>query len=508
MGTEIWSAGLDLGTTSAKAVVFNDAGEVQAEAERFYAVKSPVFGYAEQDPYEIEEAALEAIKEAVTSAPIAAEKLIGIGLSSAMHTLICTDESGEALSPVIIFSDGRAHAEAERLISNGEASALYERTGVPVHPMSPLTKLCWMKNANYQPYLIAERFCSIKDWLLYRWFGEFVVDYGTASASGLFNMQTLQWDELALETAGIKAEQLARPVPPTYTLGPWHTKAAERTGLPVETPVAAGGADGALANIGIGALQPGETAVTIGTSGAVRQLTNTPQTDEAQATFCYAVTEELWLIGGGTNNGGNVLDWLSRTIGDQHEQDAAALLSAAASSTPGANHLLCLPLLHGERAPYWDVKARGSFVGLTNNHSTADMLRAGVEGVVYNLAHVHEALNKHGVPTSAIYANGGFAQSPFWLQLVADIFEQPVEVPVSHQSAAWGAAWFARMAADPKEKLVNIKARVPMEKRLNSRGADRSAYRSAYQSYRRLYEALQPVMHALSEQQSAIESPE
>ncbi|WP_018922637.1 gluconokinase [Salsuginibacillus kocurii] len=496
-------AGLDVGTTSAKVVIFDKEGNVQAEAETGYPVDHPESGWAEQNPHHIEEAAVKSMRNALTSGDIKGEELTAVGLSSAMHTLICADKKGEALSPSVIFSDGRSFSQVEQLKLSGAGDAIYQTTGTPVHPMTPFAKLLWMKETGYAPYLKAERFLSIKDWLTLRWFGRAAIDYGVASASGLFDMKEFRWDPEALRLTGVQAEQLSEPVAPTYLFQGLDDEVAAKMGVPADLPFAAGGADGALANIGIGAFEPGERALTIGTSGAIREVVASPQTSAAQATFCYAVTKDKWLVGGGTNNGGNVLDWLQEAVGARNGWDDPhrALLELAEASSAGANGLLCLPLLNGERAPYWDVRARGSYIGLSSKHGKAELIRAALEGVIYSLAHVNEALSANEASSGGIFASGGFARSPFWLQLVADIFEDTVHVPASHQSSAWGAAWFALMAVGEHDTLADIRAHIPMTASIEPQEEGRASYRAAYTTYRKLYKTMQPLMHELAAQQ-------
>jgi gluconokinase len=494
---EKYVIGLDIGTTSAKAVLFRKNGLVVGESESLYPVHHPHPSWAEQDPLVIEKAAIEAIRSVIKNANADKIQVTAVGLSTAMHSLICINDNNQPLSPSIIWADGRSVDQAERLRLQTD---IYLKTGTPIHPMSPLCKLVWMKENNYEPYKDANKFVSIKEFLLLSWFGEAVVDYSVASATGLFNIHSFDWDEEVLLVAGIRREQLSKPVAPTTICQGLSNELANEMGLDINTPFVLGGSDGPLANLGIGAIAPGDVALTVGTSGAIRQMSAKPKTDELQEIFCYAVTDDRWIMGGPTNNGGIVFQWLRDVLGEKEVAlalkqggNAYDLLTKLASDvTPGSNGLLFLPFLNGERAPYWDANARGSLIGLTLSHKKEHIIRAGLEGVVYSLYSVGEALERLAGQPVNLFASGGFARSPLWLQMVADIFGHSVQVPESHQSSAWGAAWFALLAIGEVSSLEGIKESIPMKQTYEPTGESHKIYKELYETYRELYMALKP----------------
>ncbi|ELK48755.1 gluconokinase [Halobacillus sp. ACCC02827] len=480
--------GLDLGTTSSKSVVFEENGHVVAEHEVAYPLHHPQVGYAEQDPLVIEKAALESIRLSV--AGLDADKIVGVGLSSAMHSLICTDESGAPLSPSIIWADARSSEQASHL--KEEHPDVYLRTGTPLHPMSPLSKLVWMKENGYEPCGQAAYYISVKEFLLYRWFGEKVVDYSVAAATGLYNIHSNEWDEETLAIAGISEEQLFSPVPPTYTMEGMDAAIAEKAGLKSSTPFVIGGSDGPLANLGIGAIQPGETAITIGTSGAIRQFSKEPLLDEKQEIFSYRFSDDLWITGGPSNNGGLVLQWVQRLFENKGEEmSIEELTELAGSVAPGADNLLFLPYLNGERAPFWQAEAKGSFIGLTPNHRKEHMTRAAMEGVLFSVLHIASALERLGNSHDRIFASGGFARSPLWVQMVADMFNKRIDIPVSHQSSAWGAAWVALYALGLTDSLEAIKDSIPMQEHYTPDPERHETYKKLFDVYQSVSGKLQ-----------------
>lgn len=504
--TQTYVIGLDIGTTSAKSVLFDKHGGVVSEHEVEYPLSHPFPGWVEQDPEVIELAAIDSIKFTMQKSLINPKDLLGIGISTAMHSIICIDKDLNPLSPSITWADGRSYKQAEKLkVQNG--TEVYLNTGTPIHPMSPFVKLIWMKETNYAPYIKAYKFVSIKEFLLARWFNQFVVDYSIASATGLFNIHTLEWDEQALQLAGISREQLSNPVRPTAILEGIQHRISDAMGIAPTTPFVIGGSDGPLANLGIGAISPEDIAITIGTSGAIRKMANHPKTDQLQEVFCYAFDQDLWVTGGPTNNGGIVFRWLREVLGE-HEMNIALkqgkdpydlLMEIVSHVKPGANGLLFLPYLHGERAPHWDANAKGAYIGLSPSHEKGHLLRAGLEGVIFNIYQIGETLERLSGPSNRLLASGGFARSPLWLQILADIFGKEVVVPSSHQSSAWGASWTALFALNEVPSFQAIKDCIPMQNTYLPNEKNHSLYQNLYPVFKETYTALKSSFHTLSE---------
>ncbi|MEO6959637.1 MAG: gluconokinase, partial [Burkholderiaceae bacterium] len=368
--------GVDIGTTSTKAVIFDDDGQVAAKHHIDYPLLTPLPSAAEQDPEQIYRAVIASIKNVIACSRIDAARISCVSFSSAMHSLIAVDKQGRPITQCITWADNRSAQWADRIKRELGGHALYLRTGTPIHPMAPLSKLCWLRDTQPTVFRQAARFISIKEYVFFRLFGCYIVDYSIASATGLFNLAALAWDTEALKLAGITADQLSRPVPTTHMVHGLNADAAQAAGLHSGTPFIIGASDGVLANLGANAIDPGVVAVTIGTSGAVRTVVDRPQTDPQGRTFCYALTEKHWVIGGSVNNGGIVLRWLKDIFSpddagatEQSDMDSyEALIQLAAQAPPGSNGLIFHPYLTGERAPLWNASARGSFFGLALHH--------------------------------------------------------------------------------------------------------------------------------------------
>ncbi|MEJ2803897.1 gluconokinase [Comamonadaceae bacterium PP-2] len=455
--------GVDIGTTSTKAIAIDVKGRVLAHHAVDYPLLRPEPAAAEQDPQQIFEAVTTVIQSCAAQcrAKQADTQVLAVSFSAAMHSLIAIDGDDQPLTHSITWADNRAAPWAERIGTEWDGLAIYRRTGTPIHPMSPLAKLVWLRHEKPELFARTRRFVGIKEFVFHRLFGQWVVDHSIASATGLFNLERLDWDEGALAMAGIEADQLATPRPTTDSLRSLPASLAESLGLPADTPFVLGANDGVLSNLGVNAIQRGEVAVTIGTSGAMRCVVDRPLTDAEGRTFCYALTQDHWVVGGPVNNGGIILRWVRDEFAAAETETAKrlgidpyeVLTRIAERVSPGAEGLLFHPFLAGERAPYWDARLRGSFFGLGMHHGKEHMIRAALEGVIFNLYSILPAVEAVAGTSRAIKATGGFARSPMWRQMMADVFNRDVIVPESFESSCLGAAVLALYALGHVESL-------------------------------------------------------
>lgn len=439
--------GVDIGTTSTKSVLFAEKGKVISMHHVEYPLYSPAPSIAEQDPEEIFQAVLETMKVAIKKGEINTEQLKLVSFSSAMHSLIAMDDNGKPITRCITWADSRATETAEKIKNELNGLAIYRRTGTPIHPMSPLAKITWLKEDHPEIFSKTSKFIGIKEYIFFKLFNRYVMDYSIASATGLFNLEQLNWDAEALSVAGITTEQLPEPVSTKFYLTGLKNEFVEELGISGNTPFVVGASDGVLSNLGVNAIDPGVMAVTIGTSGAIRTVTDKPVTDPKGRIFCYALTENHWVVGGPVNNGGMTFRWVRDQLAWSEVETAKrlgidpydVLTKIADKVTPGAEGLIFHPYLAGERAPLWNANARGSFFGLGLHHKKEHMIRSVLEGVILNLYTVMLALQEMiGVPQK-IQATGGFARSALWRQMMADIFNQEVVVPESFESSCLGA---------------------------------------------------------------------
>ena len=486
--------GVDIGTTSTKAVAYDRRGEVLASHSREYELHEPAPGYAEQDPDEIHAAVLATLGAVVgeVGSPVA-----GLCFSAAMHSLLGLDSGGRPLTPALTWADSRAAAQAERIRAATGGLALHRRTGTPVHPMAPLAKLAWFSEQEPELCRRVAHWAGIKDYVLLRICDALVTDASTASATGLLDLSAMSWDAEALALASVTAEQLPRLVATTCVLDGLSANAAQAVGLPAGVPVVVGAGDGPLANLGLGAVRPGVAACSIGTSGALRVLVDSPAVDDRGGVFCYALTGHHWAVGGAISNGGVVLDW----VGDSLAPDLAVeeVVALAASVPAGCGGLVMLPYLLSERAPHWSSVPRGAYIGLTREHRREHLVRAALEGVCLQLALVLQSMRAAGIAVHEVRATGGFARSAVWRQMLADALGLPVCFPAGHEGSSLGAALLGMQALGLVESIEVAADLVVIDEVVAPDAATAERYASMLPVFADLYDALAPAFSALRE---------
>lgn len=501
--------GLDIGTTSTKAFIYDPDGVIYGSGEAGYLLSVPLPGRAEQQPDDIVHAIVKALKIAMENANAQAGQIEAVGLSTAMHSMMAVNRDGKAITPLMTWADNRSIKQVQNLLRGDIVHSLYAKTGTPIHPMSPLTKLIWMREEAPDVFQKASKFISIKEYIIHQLFGSYTVDISVASATGLFDIKEMKWSTEALETAGIQSERLGEVVPVTTILRGLKSEYATACGLSQDTPWIIGASDGALANIGVGATSTGQTAVTIGTSGAIRSFVNRPMLDPKGRTFCYAFDDNRWLIGGPTNNGGIALQWFRDQFGIEHGRDTSlegkddirSLIDMASSIPPGAEGLLFLPYLSGERAPYWNADARGTFFGVSLHHGKPHFARAVMEGVLYALHGVEEVLADMNGRSEVLMASGGFARSSNWTQMLADLSGTEVVVPDTYEASAFGAAAVAMVAVGALPSIDSVTGKLHTLRTHEPNHVYREQYQEMYQIYKAVYASLEPSFAVMADYQ-------
>jgi len=372
------------------------------------------------------------------------EPLSGISFSSAMHSLMAVDEDGRPLTKLMLWADTRSSAQASFLKNSNAARSLYEDCGVPLHPMTPLCKIMWLRYNEPEHFKTAHKFISMKEYLFYHLTGKYVIDHSIASSTGMFNIHQLQWDSTALEFAGITKYKLSTPVSVFERFENIEEKMRQRLGLQQTIPLVIGSSDGCLANIGSGVTVGEGIAVTISTSMAVRITTRAPYHDTAASLFNYALEPNTFVCGGGSNNGSLLLHWMAENIlQDDALKDPEKFMEKALSVPAGCDGLVFLPYLLGERAPVWDADATGVITGFKFHHRQAHLMRALIEGLTMNVCIVVERLLQVEGNSRIIKASGGFTNSVAWVQMLADISNLPVLVDDIADASAIGAVMVA-----------------------------------------------------------------
>lgn len=427
--------GIDIGTTSTKAVLYDGALGVRDTEARTYPTIRTEEGMAEQDPEVIFCAVVNVLCFLLDRNDAIRNQVKSVSFSSAMHSLLLISADGKPLTSVYTWADNRSNRTLKKIADRTDLSWIYKRTGTPIHSMSPLSKLMWLKEERSSLLAGAERIVGIKEYITYRLTGEWKIDYSLASATGLFNLELLDWDKDILEFVGVTRKAFSEPVDTEYVFTRQDKETYVEAGLPLHTKLVIGASDGCLANLGLNAVGLNEVAMTIGTSGALRMVSDHIVLDPKGRTFCYYLSKDKWVIGGAVNNGGNAFEWLAKTFSMDYDK----LNALAEEVVPGSDGLLFYPYLNGERSPLWDASVNAHFIGIDVMHSSGHFARALMEGVLFNLAEVLHILETFGGKSSCIKVTGGFLHSHLWKQMTANIFSKPISLSSQFESSCLGA---------------------------------------------------------------------
>ena len=435
-----FTIGMDIGTTSTKAVLYDAAFAALDTATVGYPTIRTEEGMAEQDPLAIQAAVLSVLKTVLDRNASVRDQIASVAFSCAMHSVLLVSETGEPVTPVYTWADNRSNPTLQALQAETDLQWVYQKTGTPIHSMSPFSKLLWLQAEHPEWLSEGVRIVGIKEYITHHFTGEWKVDYSIASATGLFNLERLDWDDDILDFVGVNRKAFSEPVDTNAVFGGRIEGAYAAAGLPLTAKLVIGASDGCLANLGLNAIGNNEAAMTIGTSGAVRMVSDPIALDPEGRTFCYYLAKDKWVVGGAVNNGGNAFEWIATMLSKDGAADYAALNALAASIEAGSDGLLFFPYLNGERAPLWDAAVQAHFVGLTAIHTPGHLVRSVMEGVLFNLAEVLHILETFAGPARSLKVTGGFLHSPLWKQMTADILNKTLTLSPQFESSCLGAA--------------------------------------------------------------------
>jgi xylulokinase len=480
--------GIDIGTTGTKSVLFDLGGNAVASSTAEYPLSQPQNGWAEQDPNDWWQAACKTLGEVVKHATDG--EIAGVGLSGQMHSLVLLDENNCVIRPAILWCDGRTTAECAEIEATVGKDKLVEITANPALPGFTASKLMWVKKHEPQNFARVAHILLAKDYIRFKLTGEYATEASDASGMQLLDVKNRCWSEELCGILGIDTSTLARVYESSDVTGYVSAEAAALTGLPKGLPVAGGAGDNAAAAIGSGVYQLGQAFTTIGTSGVVFAPTDTPLIDPLGRvhTFCAAVPN-TWHVMGVTQAAGLSLNWF-------RSQFAANVtykeIDRVCQTLPiGAERLLYLPYLMGERTPLLDSNARGVFFGLSAMHDKFHLARAVMEGVSYSLYSCLELIGKIGIDVKTMMLCGGGAKSAFWQQMLTDLYGMPIHVGESSEGAALGAAILAGCAAGVYPSVEDgCRSAVRSKLVFDPNEQNHDVYMQYYALYNRLYPSL------------------
>lgn len=436
---------VELGTYGIRVFVYDLSGQVIGSMKGHYPTFHTQPDYSEQDPEQIFITTLYVLKNILNEyIHPKKHKVMSICFCGSMHSVLPVDVKGNPLGYAITWADNRAKLEAQELRHSTLGKKLYEETGTPIHPMSPLVKIAWIRDHDRERFSSTSKFLSIKSYIIHQLTGEYMIDYSIASATGMLNIHTVNWEDDALQYAGITSDKMVA-VAPVFTVAGKLKKAYQQSlGLQADTKILIGSSDGCLATLGDGIIkEEGTASITIEDSGAARVIGSTVLKDPQMRFFNYLLTDNYYVSGGPTNNGGNIFEWFARQFGEfmnqfDMEDSMQQLLEEAVNVSAGSEGLLFLPYLLGERAPIWNANARGAYFGLNIKHERKHFVRATIEGILYEIYSIGKTLGEQR-SIKSLSVNGSFGTIPFCSQLLADIFNKPVQVRPAFHSVSFGA---------------------------------------------------------------------
>ena len=475
--------GIDIGTTSTKAILFDSDEGVVAEAERDTGLISRHAGWAEEDAGLWWANVCELVRELAVGRTIAA-----VGVTGMVPCVVLTDRQGRLLRPSIQQNDARAVDEIAELRSSFDADRILARTGSPITQQSVAPTLLWLARHEPEVWSQAALVQGSYDFIVSRLTGAAGVEANWAVESGLFDLETNSWAEDMLSTAGIPSHLLPPVRQPLDIAGVVTEKAAVETGLKAGVPVMTGVADHVAAAFAAGVIDEGELLIKLGGAGDILMATDTPLIDE-RLFFDLHVIPGKYLPNGCMATSGSLVRWFQRELAQGCP--LRDLDDEAEAIAPGAEGVLALPYFLGEKTPLNDPNARGAFVGLHLGHTRAHLYRAVLEAVAYGFRHHVDVFTELGHTPTRVRVSDGGAKSPIWTQIIADVLDTPIEIVGGQGGAAVGAAYVAGMAVGAFSDWRDIERFVTVTGTVKPQPAD--VYERGYRAYRSLYPALKEV---------------
>jgi len=491
--------GIDASTTATKALLMQADGEVLGVASPEYTYETPQPLWTEQHPDLWWQATVAGIRQILTQTQVDPADVQGVGLTGQMHGLVLLDAAGEVLRPAILWNDQRTGAQCDEIRQRLGKARLIQLTGNDALTGFTAPKILWVREHEPEVYARAAHGLLPKDYVRYRLTGQFATDKAGGAGTLLFDIKARDWSPEVLDALDIPADWLPQTHEGPEVTGHISVEAAEATGLKAGTPVVGGGGDQSAQAVGVGAVEPGIVALTLGTSGVVFASTGEPfiEPEGRLHAFCHAVPGRWHLMGVMLSAAGS-LRWYRDTLAPGVDFDA--LLAPAADVPPGSEGLLFLPYLTGERTPHPDPLARGAFVGLTVRHTQPHLTRAVLEGVAFGLRDSFELIKSAGLAEiRQVRISGGGARSALWRQILADVLNVELVTVNTTEGAAYGAALLAATGAGVYPDVDAACAATVRLTGSTTPGPASAAYGEVYPLYRGLYPALRPSFNALAQ---------
>jgi xylulokinase len=504
----------DLGTSGNKATLYHTDGRMAASCVREYPAYYPASGWVEQDPEDWWKAVCSSTRELIEKSGISAGEIEAVSFSAQMMGCLPVDVQGKPLRPMIIWADTRAGKEEAFMKERIGMERGYEITGHRLSASYSAAKLLWIRNHEPQVYHKCRWMLQAKDYIIFRLTGNIVTDYSDASGTNLFDIRKKCWSEEIISALDIDPSILPEPHPSTDIGGRVTREAAELTGLLEGTPVVIGGGDGSCACAGAGVVEEGSAYHVLGSSSWISMASKSPYFDPELRTFNWVhLDPELYTPCGTMQAAGYSYNWYKRTLCQMETMEAEEagispyerINEGVKKAEPGAGGVIYLPYILGERSPRWDADVRGAFLGMSVTTTKEDLSRAVLEGVSYNLRIILESL-KQGRAINDLRVIGGGAKGEAWLQILADIYQMPLKVPVYLEEAtSLGAAVCAGVGVGIYPDFSAVKRINPVVREILPQKSLAGRYDKLYTIFNQAYEGLKEVNQGLGEYRMEME---
>ncbi len=491
--------GLDISTTGAKALLMDEAGQVVSSATSPLTLSTPRPLWSEQTPGDWWAGISKSIRLALTKVGLPSSEIAAIGLTGQMHGLVLLDENGEVLRPAILWNDQRTGRQCDEIRARLGKDQLIRITGNDALTGFTAPKILWVQQNEPEIWAKTRHILLPKDFIRFKLTGEFAIDKAGGAGTILFDLKTRTWSEEVTTALEIPPSLLPATFEGPEITGRISQEAASETGLAAGTPVVGGGGDQAAQAVGVGAVQPGIIALTLGTSGVVFAATEEPliEPEGRLHAFCHAVPDRWHFMGVMLSAAGS-LQWYRDTFFPDADFDELVL--EAESAPLGCEGLLFLPYLTGERTPHPDPLARGAFVGLTIRHNRDHVTRAVLEGVSFGIKDSFELIRASGLAAiEQVRISGGGARSATWRQIIANVLGAELVTVNTTEGAAFGAALLAGVGAGLYASVPEAcQATIQVTGRTTPEQWATAEYERFYARYRALYPALASEFKAMA----------
>jgi xylulokinase len=504
---------IDAGTTSLKAAIFNETGDLLAVSRQEYgsALATPQPAWVEMQPEMYWQACCRSVRQVVQESQVPASKILSLCISSQGETLVMLDDQDQPVRPAIVWLDNRAAQEAQEIAARFDVETVYTVTGQPeVTPTWPACKLLWLRRHEPEVFARTRRFLLLEDYLLYRLAGQFVTESALQTSSLLYDINRHTWWEEMLEFLELDPARLGSLRHPGEIVGSLTPQAAAELGLSPQTRAVCGGMDQVLGALGAGNLHPGVVSESTGGALGIVASLERPQLDPLRRVPCHCHAAgrpaggRLYCLLPWGQTAGMALKWFRDQfypLEFEHAlrsgQEIYDLMTAeAAAVPPGCDGLVALPHLEGATCPEFNPNARGVFFGATLRHTRAHFVRSLLEAVAFMLRRNLELVEDLGVPIHEVRSTGGGARSPLWLQIKADVLQKPVVSLATEETALLGAAMLGAVALGVYPDLDAAAAQmVHPGQRYDPDPSLRPVYDLAYARYLELYQHLEPMFN-------------